>query len=105
MIKLPRLLRWVLSIVLFFFVLLTIFRFIFFSIYKPSGYPFPWDAFGMGVLIALRSVCALGLFILLLCSIPKLNPFKNIRSRIFWNILLTIIFLFAIFFYLIDYFL
>ena len=58
----------------------------------------------MGVRIDLRSVCALGLFILLLCSIPKLNPFKNIRSRIFWNILLTIIFLLAIFFYVVDYF-
>lgn len=104
MIKLSRLLRWVLSIVLFFFVLLTIFRFLFYTVYKPAGYAFPWDAFVMGARIDLRSVCALGLFILLLCSIPKLNPFKNPRSRIFWNILLTIIFLLAVFFYVVDYF-
>jgi phosphoglycerol transferase MdoB-like AlkP superfamily enzyme len=104
MIKLPRLLKWVISIFIFFFVLLTAFRLLFYFVYKPAGYVFPFDAFIMGARIDLRSVCILCLFILLLSAFPVLHPFKNLKSRIFWNILLTVFFVLAIFFYVVDYF-
>ncbi|HEU0063570.1 MAG TPA: hypothetical protein VFQ58_01005 [Flavisolibacter sp.] len=104
MIKLPRLLKWVISIFIFFFVLLTIFRLVFYSVYKPLAYVFPIDAFIMGARIDLRSVSILCLFILLLSAIPALHPFKNYKSRIFWNVLLTVFFVLAIFFYVVDYF-
>ena len=103
MYKPPRLVRWVATIVVLFFLVLTLFRFIFYWHYKQGDY-FPTDAFVMGLRVDARSVCILGLFILLFCSIPALHPFKNIKAKRFWNIFLSIIFFLVLFFYVIDYF-
>jgi glucan phosphoethanolaminetransferase (alkaline phosphatase superfamily) len=104
MIKLPRLLKWTASVVIIFFLLLTIFRFCFYGYYKPNNYAFPADAFLMGLRLDLRVAGILGLLILLLCAIPFLNPFRNAKAKKFWNIFLSVIFLTVLFFYIVDFF-
>jgi phosphoglycerol transferase MdoB-like AlkP superfamily enzyme len=99
----PRLVRWIAIIVGFFFLLLTIFRFIFYWRYMQAG-GFPQDAFLMGMRVDVRSVSILGLFILLLCAIPLIHPFKNGRAKKFWNFFLPFVFFLVLFFYAIDYF-
>ncbi len=104
MLKLPRLIRWTGIIVLTFLVLLTMFRLFFFLYYKPQEYPLPGSAFLMGLRLDLRVVCILGLLILLLSATQILNPFKKKKAVVFWNVLLTVIFLATVFFYVVDFF-
>jgi phosphoglycerol transferase MdoB-like AlkP superfamily enzyme len=104
MVKIPRLIKWVVSIVLFFLAVLTLFRFLFYFHYGPAHYAFPGNAFVMGFRYDLRLVCILGLAMLLLCSIPFINPFKNKGARKFWNVLLPLLFFIMLFFYVTDYF-
>lgn len=102
--KVPRLLKWIGSIVVIFFLLLTLFRFVFYWAYKPMGTSFPAKAFGMGARLDLRIVCILGLVMLVLCIIPYVNPFRRSGARRFWKVALTVIFFLLTFFYIIDYF-
>src|SRR5947209_15838740 len=102
--KISRLVKWVVSIVLLFFVLLTIYRFFFYEHYKPGNYAFPESAFIMGLRVDFRAVSILGLAMLLLCSIPLLDPFRNKRARIFWNVFLSLLFFLALLFYIVDFY-
>ncbi|HEU4634330.1 MAG TPA: LTA synthase family protein [Flavisolibacter sp.] len=104
MLKLPRLIKWAASVVILFFLLLTLFRFCFYIYYKPNHYAFPSDAFLMGLRLDLRAAGILGLLLLLLCAFPFLNPFRNAKAKGFWNIFLSAIFLVVLFFYIVDFF-
>lgn len=94
----PRLLRWVFSVMLFFLVTLTVYRFIFFFHYRGEHRPFSGSAFLLGLRFDARYVSILGMGMLLLCSLPFLNPVKNIKATRFWNILLTMLFLVTLIF-------
>ena len=104
MLKLPRLLKWTASIVVIYFLLLTLFRVAFYFFYKPAGYSFPADAFLMGIRLDLRIVCILGLLMLLICAIPFINPFRNHKAKTFWNIFLSVLFFTILVLYITDFF-
>src|SRR6478672_12230813 len=102
--KLPRLLRWISSVILLFLLLLTCFRLFFYLYYKPHQYSFPADAFLMGLRLDLRVACVLGLLILILCALPFINPFKNRDAKKFWIVFLSILFFLSLFLYITDFF-
>src|SRR5829696_6912405 len=104
MLKPPRLLKWIASVVILFLLLLTIFRFLFYIYYKPVNYGFPAEAFLMGLRLDLSVVCILGLVMLLFCVIPFINPFRNSKARTSWNVFLSIAFFGVLFFYIVDFF-
>ncbi len=102
--QLPRLLRWVISTVLFLLLAMTLGRLLFYWQYNPPGKAFPFAAFGMGLRFDARVVFGLGLFMLLLCSLRRLNPLVNYRAARFWQLLLTLLFVILLLFYGADYY-
>lgn len=106
--RIPKLLRWIFSILLLLLLVMTLARFIVFWKFNPPGKAFSGSAFIMGLRFDARVLAIIGLLMLLLCAFPFLNPFKNGNARRFWNILLPVVFLlmllvFAIDFYHFDY--
>ena len=102
--RFPRLLRWIFSVVLILLAVMTFFRFLFYWTYNPPGKAFSGSAFIMGLRFDARMACIAGLFILLLCALPFINPFKNLRAKKFWNFLLPFIFVILLLFYGADYY-
>ena len=102
--RIPRLLRWILSLVLSFLVLMTLARFITYWTFNPPGKAFSGSAFIMGFRYDARMACIAGVAIMLLCAIPFINPFKNTGAKKIWNILLTLIFIITLIFYAADYY-
>ena len=102
--RIPALLRWILSVQLIFLVVMTVFRFLFYFRYNPSGKPFSGSAFLMGYRFDIKFVCILGVAMLLLCSLPFLNPLRNKRAQKIWRALLLLVFILTILFYAVDYF-
>jgi len=102
--RIPKLLRWILSVVLLLLVVMTIARFIIFFRFNPPGKAFSGSAFIMGLRFDARVTCIVGLGMMLLCAVPYLNPVKNYRAKKFWNILLPVIFLLMLFVFAVDYY-
>ena len=96
--KIPRLIRWILSVLLVFLLIMTIYRFIFFFHYRGDHRPFSGSAFLLGLRFDAKFISMLGLGMLLLCAIPFVNPVKNPKAKTFWTILLSIIFLITLIF-------
>lgn len=102
--RIPKLLRWIFSVVLILLLVMTISRLIIFWKFNPPGKAFSGSAFMMGFRFDARVVCIIGLAIMLLCAIPFLNPFKNYNARKFWNVLLPLIFILMILVLAIDFY-
>lgn len=102
--RIPRLPRWILSVVIVFLSLMTLMRLVFFFRFDPPGKAFSGSSMIMGLRFDLKFTCIMAVTILLLCSIPFMNPFKTYNAKKFWNILLTFVFFFALLFYTADYY-
>ena len=102
--RIPKLLRWIFSVVLILLLVMSISRFVIFWSFNPPGKAFSGSAFIMGLRYDARVVCIIGLAMMLLCAIPFLNPFKNYTAKKFWNILLPLIFIIMVFVMAIDYY-
>ena len=102
--EIPRLLRWIFSVLLTLLGVMTIARFLFFWAYNPPGKAFSGSAFLLGFRYDLRIVCVIGLAMLIICAIPYLHPFKRIGAKKFWNFLLPLVFLLMVFIYIADYY-
>ena len=102
--RIPKLLRWIFSVVLILLLVMSISRFVIFWSFNPPGKAFSGSAFIMGFRYDARVVCIIGLAMMLLCAIPFLNPFKNYTAKKFWNILLPLIFIIMVFVMAIDYY-
>jgi len=102
--RVPKLLRWIFSVALFFLIAMTIARFLVYFEFNPPGKAFSGSAFIMGLRYDARMVSVIGLFIMLLCAIPLLNPFKNYNAKKFWDIFLPLLFLVMVFVLAIDYY-
>ena len=102
--RIPKLLRWIFSVVLILLLVMTISRFVIFWSFNPPGKAFSGSAFIMGFRYDARVVCIIGLAMMLLCAIPFLHPFKNYTAKKFWNILLPLIFIIMVFVMAIDYY-
>ena len=102
--RIPKLLRWIFSVVLILLFVMTLSRFIIFWKFNPSGKAFSGSAFIMGFRYDARVVCIIGLAMMLLCAISYLNPFKNYTAKYFWNILLPLVFIIMVLVLAIDYY-
>ena len=102
--RIPKLLRWIFSVVIILLVTMTIFRFIFYWRYNPPGKAFSGSAFIMGLRFDARIASVVGLAMMLLTFIPFLNPFKNNGAKKFWNFLLPVVYLIIALFYFIDFY-
>lgn len=102
--RIPKLIRWIFSVVVLILVTMTVFRIIFYLKYNPAGKAFSGSAFLMGFRFDARIACIIGLAIMLLTFIPFLNPFKNAGAKKFWNFLLPLAFTLLVLFYFIDFY-
>ena len=102
--RIPKLLRWIFSVVLILLFVMTISRLIIYWSFNPPGKAFSGSAFILGFRYDARVVCIIGLAMMLLCAIPYLNPFKNNKASGFWNFLLPLIFILIVFVMAIDYY-
>ncbi len=102
--RVPKLLRWIFSVALFLLIVMTIARFLVYIEFNPPGKAFSGSAFIMGLRYDARVVSLVGLFIMLLCAIPLLNPFKNYSAKKFWDIFLPLLLLVMVFVLAIDYY-
>jgi len=102
--RIPRLLRWIFSVLLLLLLVMTLARFIVFWKFNPPGKAFSGSAFIMGFRFDARVLAIIGLLMLLLCALPFLNPLKNGNARRFWNILLPVVFLLMLFVFAIDFY-
>ncbi len=102
--RIPRLLRWIFSVLLILLLVMTLARFLVFWKFNPPGKAFSGSAFIMGFRFDARVLAIIGLLMLLLCALPFLNPFKNGNARKLWNILLPVVFLLMLFVFAIDFY-
>ncbi len=102
--RIPKLLRWIFSVVSFLLIVMTISRFLIYWKFNPPGKAFSGSAFIMGLRFDARVVCIAGLLMMLLCAAPGLNPFKNYKAATFWNILLPVLLLVMVFVFAIDFY-
>ncbi|MEI7470988.1 MAG: sulfatase-like hydrolase/transferase [Chitinophagaceae bacterium] len=102
--KIPKLLRWILSIWTVFILFMTTGRLIFFWKYNAANIPFSGKAFLLGLRFDARYAGGLALLMLLLTTLPILHPFKHKKAGRFWNILLTLSMSISFLFYAIDFY-
>jgi len=102
--KIPRLLRWITSVLLLFTAVMTLLRLVFFFRYNPPGKPFSGSAMLMGLRFDLKFACIMAVTILVLCSIPFINPFKRTASKKIWNTVIPVVFFITLLFYAVDYY-
>ena len=102
--RIPRLLRWITSVLLLFVLVMGLLRLVFFFRYNPPGKAFSGSAMLMGLRFDLKFACIMAVTILVLCSLPFLNPFKKIAAAKFWNIIISLVFFLVLLIYAVDYF-
>jgi phosphoglycerol transferase MdoB-like AlkP superfamily enzyme len=105
MVKIPKLIRWILWTGLIFLVLFTCMRLGLFILSNQQSYGLSklGGAFFLGLRYDLRMISILLLAMLILGSIPPLHPFTGARSKKFWMITLGIVSFFVIFFFSVDF--
>ncbi|HPH85610.1 MAG TPA: sulfatase-like hydrolase/transferase [Ferruginibacter sp.] len=102
--KIPRLIRWILGIMIVFLLFMTVYRFVFFFHYRGINRPFSGSAFILGLRYDARIICVMGLAMLLLCAIPWLNPFRYPAVKKVWIVLAALTFMTLLFFYGADFY-
>lgn len=102
--KLPKPIRWTLSVMLLLLCVMTFYRFYFFFYYRGASRPFSGSAFLLGLRYDARFLAIIGFFMLLLSSIPLLNPFTHKNRIQLWTILLSVLVLIFLIFYGVDFF-
>ena len=102
--RIPRLLRWIFAVVASFLLVMSFSRLIIYWSFNPPGKAFSGSAFIMGLRYDARVVCVMGIYIMLIGSLPLLNPFKNAKAIRFWNNLVPLFFMFMVLVLAIDYY-
>ena len=102
--RIPKLLRWIFSVLLILLVVMTISRLIIFWKFNPPGKAFTGSAFIMGFRFDARVISIIGLVMMLLCAIPFLNPFKNFKAKKIWNVLIPMLFIIMVLVLAIDFY-
>jgi len=102
--RIPRLLRWIFAVMFSFLFVMTLQRLIIYWAFTPPGKSFSGSAFIMGLRFDARVACVLGLWILLVCAMPLLDPFRNAKARKFWNLLIPFLFVLMTIVLAIDYY-
>jgi phosphoglycerol transferase MdoB-like AlkP superfamily enzyme len=102
--RIPKLLRWIFSLVFILLAVMTISRLIIFWKFNPPGKAFSGSAFILGLRYDARVTGIIGLAIMLFCAIPFFNPFKNFKIKKFWNVSIPLIFIILILVLAIDFY-
>jgi len=87
-----------------FLVVMTLHRLIIYWSFNPFGKSFSGSAFIMGLRFDARVVCVMGLWILLVCAMPLLDPFRNEKAKKFWNLMIPFLFVLTVVILAIDYY-
>jgi phosphoglycerol transferase MdoB-like AlkP superfamily enzyme len=105
MVKIPKLIRWILWTGLIFLVLFTLMRLGLFILSNQQSYGLSklGGAFFLGLRYDLRMISILLVVMLILGSIPALHPFTSKSGKKFWMIILGIATLFVLFFFSVDF--
>src|SRR5689334_12402807 len=105
MAKIPKLIRWIIWTGLIFLVLFTIMRLGLFILSDQQSYGLSklGGSFFLGLRYDLRMISWLLIIMLILGSIPVLHPFTGKRGKKFWMILLSVVVVFVIFFFSVDF--
>lgn len=103
--RLPGLIRWLMTIGFFFLVLMTLMRVMLFTFFNKQGYTFGavTDSFLLGLRFDLRTISTILLFVLVLGSIPPLNPFRSPVMKKVWITMFGVITFIILLFYFIDF--
>jgi len=103
--RIPKTLRWVISIAGVLLLVFTLMRFGLYFAFNKQGNSFSdlFDAFWLGLRFDLRVVAIISLVILILTAIPALNPFKRRGARTFWNWFIFILCFALLLFYVADF--
>src|SRR4051812_35442544 len=103
--KLPKLVRWILSVGLIFLLTFTLMRLgLFFMSDKGVNSTGKLSsAFFLGLRYDLRYISILLLVMLVLGSIRFLHPFISNRGRIFWMVILALVTVFILIFFAVDF--
>jgi phosphoglycerol transferase MdoB-like AlkP superfamily enzyme len=101
----PRLIRWIFSVGIFFFMLMFVLRLAAYWYFAPPGLSFgaAQKAFGLGFRFDAREVGIVCLLLLLLGSVPALHPFKTRAGKRVTFTLLFIALLATVIFYVFDF--
>jgi phosphoglycerol transferase MdoB-like AlkP superfamily enzyme len=102
--RVPKLLRWIFSVVFILLAVMTVSRLIIYWQFNPPGKAFSGSAFILGLRYDARIVSITGLAMMLLCALPFLDPFKNNKAAVFWNILLPAVFMLLVLVLAIDFY-
>lgn len=97
-------LRWVLTFMILFLITMFIYRLYFFYHYNVTDLPFSGSTFILGLRFDLRYVSILGLFVFIISSLKKFNPFKSSAASNFWIYFLTVLFLLTVIIYTSDFY-
>jgi phosphoglycerol transferase MdoB-like AlkP superfamily enzyme len=103
-ITMPRRVRWIFSITLFFLVTMELCRLLFFWGYRHQASIPLHPAFLMGLRFDLKFAGMLGLFLLVFSTPAFFDPFSGQRAGRFWTASLTLIWGVLLLFYAVDYF-
>jgi len=102
--RVPKLLRWIFSVVFILLAVMTVSRLIIYWQFNPPGKAFSGSAFILGLRYDARIVSITGLAMMLLCAPLFLDPFKNNKAAAFWNILLPAVFMVLVLVLAIDFY-
>lgn len=102
--RMPRLLRWITSVLLIFVGVMGVLRLIFYITYNPAGKAFSGGALWMGLRFDIKFAAIMAVTIMVLCILPFLNPFKNVKAAAVWNVLIALVFFLLLFVYAIDFY-
>jgi phosphoglycerol transferase MdoB-like AlkP superfamily enzyme len=103
-IRLPARIRWILSGLLLFLLLLTVYRVFFLFKFKPLDSGIAMDAIFLGIRYDLKFISIWGLFVSTITMIPALDPIRSVKIRAIWNGLQFTVCLLLLLLIIADYF-
>lgn len=103
--RLPKTLVWVFNLLIIFFLMFTLYRFVTFVTFKPEGKLLSdhLSSFLLGIRFDLRWISIILLPIVLAGIFPSLSPFYSKKTKLFWTWYLAIATFFVFFFFAADF--
>lgn len=102
--RLPRSIRWIVTVMSMLLVLMSVYRLFFFFHYRDENNSFSGSTFLLGLRYDARSVSILGIIMLLFGTIPYLSPFKKQQAYKWWTFFISLLVFVLLIFYVTDFF-
>jgi phosphoglycerol transferase MdoB-like AlkP superfamily enzyme len=103
--KIPKTILWVINLLVIFFIIFTLFRFVTYFAFRPKTITITdiIPSFLMGIRYDLRWIAIILLPIILVSMMPECSPFFSARNKKWWTWYLAIITFFVFFFFAADF--